>query len=561
MENDMKTISWYAFGVICLVTWIMPPIQPLMASDVAVQEIIRSRAEHARQFKEMYLQDAGISGIIALPMLYEQRNFHPAWVDTGNIEALLRFIGEMDREGLDPADYHQQELTDLKRKLEQTQNPDPQQMAEYDIILSDALVRIVYHLLFGKVDPERLDTNWNIYHDIEGIDPAARLQELIDSPDIYQALREILPDERFFVLMRNGLKQYRQIADSGGWPTIPAGQVLREGMTDERVHLIAERLRITSDHSESATAPGLTYDEPLVAAVQHFQLRHGLNPDGIVGKNTLEAMNVPVQKRIEQILINLERGRWVYRGIYDEFIVVNIARFRTTYVKDYQVEWTARAQVGKLYRRTPVFKADLKYVVFNPTWTVPPTILKKDVLPAIKRDRGYLKKKNMKVIDRSGKAVNPASLDWSKYSAKNFPYSIRQDPGPTNALGRVKFIFPNKHFVFLHDTPSKALFMKETRTFSSGCIRTEKPFDLAEAVLKDTEKWNLNTIEALIESEKSKTVYLKKPVPVLILYSTAFPNIDDEFIQFRNDVYNRDPAVLRQLQEPFKRKKRHMREQ
>jgi len=203
-------------------------------------------------------------------------------------------------------------------------------------------------------------------------------------------------------------------------------------------------------------------------------------------------------------------------------------------------------------------KAELKYLVFNPTWTVPPTILKKDVLPAIKRDNTYLEKKNMKVIDRSGKSVNPASLDWSKYTGKNFPYSIRQEPGPSNALGRVKFIFPNKHFVFLHDTPSKGLFERETRTFSSGCIRVENPFHLAEALLKDPENWNLNKIEQLIETGKTKTVYLNKPIPVLLLYATAFHTLDDDYVHFRNDVYNRDHAILKELQEPFKRKERHL---
>jgi murein L,D-transpeptidase YcbB/YkuD len=547
-----------SFILLFLITLLILPFETLLASDEVVQEIIRERAEHVQQFKEMYLQDASISGVVVLPILYERRDFRPAWIYQQNIEGLLRIIGEMDREGLDPADYHQQELSDLKQQLEQMDYPVPQLVADFDIILSDALVRIVYHLLFGKVDPERLDANWNIYRDIEKIDAATWLQELIDSPDIYQALREIMPDERFFVVLRNGLKQYRKIADNGGWPIIPAGPVLKKDMMDERVPLIRQRLQITSDLKDSQESQDLRYNEVLFEAAQHFQKRHGLQPDGIIGKNTLETMNVTVEKRIEQILINLERGRWVYRDVDDEFILVNIAGFYANYEDENELKWEVRAQVGKDYRQTPVFKADLKYVVFNPTWTVPPTILDKDVLPAIKRDRGYLKKKNMKVIDRSGKVVDPASLDWSKYRGKNFPFAIRQDPGPTNALGRVKFIFPNKHFVFLHDTPSKALFERETRTFSSGCIRVENPFSLAEALLKDPEKWNLEKIEEVIESEKTKTVYLKEPIQVLILYATAFPSLENEFVQFRSDVYSRDQAILKQLREPFKRKKRHL---
>ncbi|MBE9529800.1 MAG: L,D-transpeptidase family protein [Proteobacteria bacterium] len=554
----MNRIPLKSFVIMYLFPLLILPFTTLLASDEAVQEIIRSRAEHVQQFKEMYLQDASISGIVVLPKLYEQRDFRPAWTNPRNVEGLLRIIGEMDREGLYPADYHQEKLGDLKQQLEQTDNPAPELLADFDIALSDALTRIVYHILFGKVDPERLDANWNIYREIEDIEPATWLQNLINSQDIYQALREIMPDERFFVVLRKGLEEYRTIAENGGWPTIPEGPVLKKDMSDERIPLIRQRLQITGDLKDSQNLQDQFFDDALFEAVQHFQNRHGLNPDGVIGKNTLETMNVSVQKRIEQILVNLERGRWVYRDIDDEFILVNIAGFKANYIGDNKLVWKARAQVGKDYRRTPIFKAELKYLVFNPTWTVPPTILKKDVLPAIKRDSTYLEKKNMKVIDRSGKPVNPASLDWSKYTGKNFPYSIRQEPGPSNALGRVKFIFPNKHFVFLHDTPSKELFERETRTFSSGCIRVENPFHLAEALLKNPEKWNLNKIEQLIETGKTKTVYLNKPIPVLLLYATAFHTLDDDNVHFRNDVYDRDQAILKELQEHFKRKERHL---
>jgi murein L,D-transpeptidase YcbB/YkuD len=270
-------------------------------------------------------------------------------------------------------------------------------------------------------------------------------------------------------------------------------------------------------------------------------------------------MNVSVEKRIDQILVNLERGRWVYRDIDENFILVNIAAFQSTYFRDDEIKWRERSQVGKDYRQTPVFKAELQYLVFNPTWTVPPTILAKDVLPAIKKDVSYLKRKNMKVLSRSGKVLDPVSIDWTKYTGKNFPYIIRQDPGPSNALGRVKFIFPNKHFVFLHDTPSKTLFNRDMRALSSGCIRVENPFNLAEAVLNDSTNWNLTRIEDVVKSKKTKTVYLDTPLPVLLLYATAFPaNEMEDTICFRDDIYNRDEAVLKQLKGEFKRKRRHL---
>jgi murein L,D-transpeptidase YcbB/YkuD len=336
------------------------------------------------------------------------------------------------------------------------------------------------------------------------------------------------------------------------------GQDLKNGMSDERIPSIRKQLVLVGDLLDTTNIKSPLYDARLEGAVKQFQIRHGLTPDGVIGNKTLEALNVPVDKRIEQIIVNLERGRWIYRDIPDDYILVNIANFKATYVRKGNTQWRERAQVGKDYRQTPVFKADLNYLVFNPTWTVPPTILEKDILPAIKRDIGYLNKKNMKVINRSGKIVDPATIEWTKYTGKNFPYSIRQDPGPANALGRVKFIFPNEHFVFLHDTPSKNLFERETRAFSSGCIRVEHPFQLAEAVLNDPEKWSLEKIQKLVSSEELKTVYLKKPITVLLLYATAFPDLEEDWIHFRNDIYDRDQKILNELNEPFKKRNRHL---
>jgi murein L,D-transpeptidase YcbB/YkuD len=482
----------------------------------------------------------------------------PAWTDKNKIEQLSDLIESMILDGLNPKDYHQDDLKKMQEQINSIDNPSAEMIAEYDITLSDALVRIFYHLIFGKVDPERLDANWNIYTDIDLDEAAQLIQNAIDSPDIIQFIDEKKSKYRFLNLMRQALAKYRSIDFEGGWPTIPQGEVLKPGMTDTRVQDVRERLYLTEDYNGDVSIENFTYDEELDIGVKRFQSRHGLNPDGVIGKNTLLEMNVPVDKRIEQLLVNLERFRWVFRDITDEFIFVNIASFYATYIKDNEVAWRARAQVGKDYRQTPIFKADLEYLVFNPTWTVPPTILKKDVLPAIIKDQSYLTRKKMKVLSRSGKIIDPATIDWQKYKTSNFPYIIRQDPGPHNALGRVKFIFPNKHFVFLHDTPSRSLFDRESRAFSSGCIRVEAPFELAGEVLDDKETWNLQNIQDLIKSQKTKTVHLKSSIPVLLLYATAFPSEDDDIIEFRKDIYNRDAAILNSLREDFKRKIRHL---
>jgi murein L,D-transpeptidase YcbB/YkuD len=408
------------------------------------------------------------------------------------------------------------------------------------------------------VDPEALDPNWNMYLDIKEKNPAHWFQSAIDMPDLYSYINKAKPELRIYTALKDGLAKYRQIKEQGGWQVIPAGETLKPGMNDNRIPLLRKRLLITDDLREKTVENPLFFDESLEEGIKRFQERHGLKPDGVVGNNTLEALNVPVEKRIEQLLINLERIRWVYRDTDPEYILVNIASFYANYAHIDTILWRARAQVGKERRKTPIFKANLEYIVINPTWTVPPTILKRDVLPAIKRDRSYLTRKNMKIVNRQGQIVNPDKIDWTSYTGSNFPYTIRQDPGPTNALGRVKYIFPNKHFVFLHDTPSKALFDRETRTFSSGCIRVQNPFKLAEALLRDEAEWSPEKINEVLKSEKTKTIYLKRPVSVFLLYATAFPSLDYSSIHFRDDVYNRDPAVLKGLQEPFKRKERHV---
>jgi murein L,D-transpeptidase YcbB/YkuD len=262
---------------------------------------------------------------------------------------------------------------------------------------------------------------------------------------------------------------------------------------------------------------------------------------------------VPVAARIDQIRVNLERGRWVLHEIHGEFVLVDAAGFNVSYFRNDEPIWTSKVIVGRPYRETPIFKSLITYVVFNPTWTIPPTILVKDKLPIIRRDPGYLVRNNIRVFDSSGREVSPYSVNWSRYGAGNLPpYQLRQDPGEDNALGLVKIMFPNPYMVYLHDTPTKSLFDQDQRTFSSGCIRVERAFELAELVLNDAEKWNPATMAEVVASKKIQTVYLQKPVPVLILYWTAQPRPDGQ-VFFRNDIYGRDPPTLAALNSDFRR--------
>jgi L,D-transpeptidase YcbB len=281
--------------------------------------------------------------------------------------------------------------------------------------------------------------------------------------------------------------------------------------------------------------------------VRRFQERHGLTADAVIGPGTLAALNVPVSARIDQLRVNMERARWVMHELKGDFVLVDVAGFDVTLFRDEDAVWTSKVIVGRPFRETPIFKSLITYVVFNPTWTIPPTILVKDKLPILQKDPGYLQRNNIRVIDASGREVDPYSVNWKAYGAGRLPpYQLQQAPGEDNALGLVKIMFPNPYSVYLHDTPTKSLFDKDERTFSSGCIRVQKPLELAERVLNDPERWNGATIAEVLAAKTTKTVNLAKPVPVLILYWTAQPTADG-LVLFRNDVYGRDPPTLAAL--------------
>ncbi|HWV57996.1 MAG TPA: L,D-transpeptidase family protein, partial [Longimicrobiales bacterium] len=331
----------------------------------------------------------------------------------------------------------------------------------------------------------------------------------------------------------------------GGWPVVPAGPTLRLGDEDERVPVLRERLVMGGDLDPEDVVTGNRFDEALDAAVRRFQHRHALNEDGAVGRATLAELNVPVEARIDQVRINLERARWFTHDLPQSFVAANIAGAKVYMVRDGDVIFETRAVVGTTYRSTPIFTDQMRYLELNPTWTVPPGIVG-DILNNIRRDPNYLRTMNMRVLDRSGRPVDPATIDFSQYTARTFPYVFRQEPGPLNALGRIKFMFPNQYNVYLHDTPSRELFAREDRNFSSGCIRVEDPIRLAELILDEPVRWSREAIEAAIATGQTRTIPLATPFPVLILYWTASADLHGE-VHYYRDAYQRDASLLAAL--------------
>jgi len=503
-------------------------------------ETIRESIDAIRYVPGSTVGTERIFSRLVLPELYERGGFEPLWTTPGAEAALLSAIREAGRDGLDPADYH---LDALNRAVA----GDSASAAKRDLLLTDAFLGLLYHLRRGKVDPVALDPNWNYGGDLT-IDDATfdRLATAIATGDVEAAIEQARPAYPLYTRLREALLAHREMERSGGWPSVPAGETLKVGMTDPRVVALRARLAVTDAAANDAPDPQL-FDADLEEAVRRFQRRHRIAADGAVGPATLRAMNVTVAERIDQLRVNLERVRWVPQSAAPEYVLVDVAGFRVTLMRDDAVAWRTRAVVGRPYRKTPIFASEITYVVVNPTWTVPPGILAKDTLPAIRRDPAYLAKHDMDVLDRNGRVVDPATIDWSR--GGNFPYMIRQRPGPQNSLGLVKIMFPNEHLVYLHDTPAKSLFDRDERAFSSGCIRIERPFDFVELLLDDP-RWNRAALDAVVGSGRTQTITLSRPVPVVILYWTAEIDENDRYV-FKPDVYERDRAVLEALERDF----------
>ena len=507
-----------------------------------VVEAVRERVEALTAGGRLSVDGTPLSASRSLATLYELHGFVPFW-DSARLAKLLGVVRASAADGLTPADYHLATLERLASRTDRT----PLDAAQLDLLATDAYTQLLYHLYFGKVDPVSIDTRWNFERrEVKERDALQFVLDAMTSADIASAVDKVRPDHWMYRKLVEALATYRHIEAAGGWPIIADGPTLRLGVTDSRVADLRRRLSASGDEA-GGTAAGTLFDEPLEAALKRFQARHFLTPDGAVGAATRRELNVPVAQRIDQLRVNLERARWVLHLSGDgDFVIVDVAGFEVRYVRNRAVIWRSRAQVGQPYRQTPIFRSAIDEIVLNPTWTVPPGILGKDILPAVRRDSSYLEKRGLRVIDRNGRPVNQAGIDFSTYTAATFPFMIRQDPGPNNALGRVKIMFPNPYLVYLHDTPSQALFEREQRAFSSGCIRTERPLELAELLLASPERWNRAAIDAAVASGGTRTIRLPKPVPVLMLYWTVDRDAQGAIV-FKPDPYGRDPKLLKAL--------------
>ena len=509
------------------------------------EEALRLRLEQLRAQPAATVAEVALAAVPVLEDFYRVRGHAFAWRRRAQVEQLQTLARQSRAHGLEPVDFH------LRESLAALAGQAPEQLeagarVEADLLLSDSLLRLLHHFRFGKVDPHRLDGNWN-YDEGPAAEALTRdLQRALEAEDLGQAVSAMWQPPGFYTRLQEGLARYRALAAAGGWPNLPQGPVLKPGMRDSRVPRMRERLRITGDYpaGEAGADDDEHYDAALERAVRAFQARHALGVDGMVGPATQTAMNRSAESRIAQIRVNLERMRWVGEDRPDDYVLVDIAAQEVALYRNGQRAWVTRAIVGRPERQTPVFRDRIEYLEFNPSWTVPPTILKEDVLPRARQDPNTVRRKGLEVINRHGKKVAPETVNWN-LAHDSLPYRLRQPPGPDNALGQVKFMFPNRHSVYLHDTPHRALFRKARRTFSSGCVRVERPLELAERLLADPQ-WNPERFAAVLASGRPLTVPLTPPIPVLLSYWTAEAD-EQGVLHFREDIYARDAAVLAAL--------------
>jgi murein L,D-transpeptidase YcbB/YkuD len=477
----------------------------------------------------------------AVALFYAHRNFAPAWLDERNTGALLAELAELGLDGLDPADYQLTELLALRARVIRTP-ADASLRTAFDVMTTAAYLRAVTHLFRGKVNPRTLSADWNFTRNDMDTEKAMQLvTEAVDQGRIARAFDFARPQHALYGRMRAGLAQLREQQKLGDWPQIESTTTLKPGMTDAQVAVLRRRLQMIGYTSGDTATPEL-FDDALADAVRRFQHDYYLDVDGEVGRGTRAALNVPVSARIDQLRVNLERGRWMLQALNGTFVLVDVAGYKVSFFRDATPIWQASVQVGKPYRATPIFRSEVTHVTFNPTWTIPPTILRKDVLPKLRKNLDYLTENNVRVYDRSGRQLDPAAIDWSNPG----PVTLRQDAGPDGALGQVAIRFPNRHAVYLHDTPHQKLFGKGQRAFSSGCIRVERPLELVELLFNDPGHWSRPQIEAAIATGKTHNVNLPQPVPILLMYWTVDVRADGG-ITFKPDIYRNDPAVLHAL--------------
>lgn len=562
MAAPFKTGLMIVCAALCL---FLAPLAPGMATSADAQgvapidelaELIRARIEGPSVRRDASFTVGGerLHAATELPRFYRGRGFVPAWVDELGprplADSALWAVEGAILEGLESSHYHLARIRDVYADVRRARlangTLDPARLAELDLLLTDAFLLYASHLAEGRVDPITIHPEWTAGR--RSVDLVAELDMALATGRVGEVLEGLLPTHPAYARLRDVLADYRRVAGRGGWPELP-GRTLEPGMRDPAVALLRQWLRLSGDLAPARPdSYEQFYDAEVEVAVRRFQARHGMDPDGVVGLPTSALMNVPVEDRIRQIELSMERWRWLPRDLGDRHILVNIAGLDMNVMEGDSSVFHSRVLVGQRYRKTPVFSDRMTYLVMNPTWTIPPGILEEDKLPLIREDAGYLARNNIQVLASDGRVMDPSGIDFSAMTGRT-AYRFRMDPGPENPLGMVKFMFPNPHHIYLHDTPDHEDFDRPGGAISSGCIRVERALDLTEYLLADLPGWDRPRIDSTLGRPGERTIPLRQPLPIHILYWTAWVDPDGA-AHFRRDIYERDEALAEALLSP-----------
>ncbi len=521
---------------------------------VKMAELLKVRSVDSVSASGITVESEKLHASAIIGDFYSKRDFQPVWVFDSSFlvvaAELTDAINAAYFEGLVPEHYHLDQINSAINKARKIiindQTPSAEVLVDLDLLLSDAFLMLSCHYSSGCENPAAAEAEW--FTDTEKVDVTALLEMSSRERRIKEALNDLLPPGDNYLRLKDALAEYRSIAEAGGWPLLSKGPILAVGAVDSRVVELRSRLRVSGDLMPDNDTGVELFDTYLKEAVLRFQGRHGLRADGLVGHRTRNALNVSAEYRTRKIELNLERLRWSRNAALKNYLLVNIADFRLDVIENGSSVMNMKVVVGRPYWDTPVFSEEMTEIVFSPSWNIPNGIALNEVIPNIIADSEYLEAQNIAVLNswrKNAVKINPASVDWKGITEKNLIYQFRQMPGPLNPLGRVKFMFPNRFNVYMHDTPTKNHFNNNTRVFSHGCIRLERPLELAEYLLKGT-AWFPENIRTAIKDGNEMEVQLAEPVSVQIIYLTAWVDTEGK-VQFRNDIYGRDRRLINVL--------------
>lgn len=507
------------------------PIVQLDPLSLALEKRIGTKAKRKAAFERK--RDRA-----AIQQVYKASNFQPIWMENGSFNAkakeVMAMMAQAEIEGLNPADYT---LPTLDEAALETMTVFEQQ-AFQELALSAAVLKYTRHAASGRVRPRDISKNITIKRHLP--DPLKVLNKFRTSQTPAADLAAYNPPHAGYKRLREHLATLRSLPDSEISVQIPKGRSLRLGMKGKRVALLRQRLNVVTEEGQAPR-----FDKDLQVALKAFQEENGLTADGVAGPMTLATLNRGTRNKINDVIANMERWRWLPRELGAFYIMANVPEYMVRVVNTGKTIHKTRIVVGKPRNQTPIFSDRMEHVVVNPYWNVPRSIATKEMLPQAQKDPTYFARRGYQVISTSGKPIDPGSVDWTKMSQKTLPFRFRQPPGARNALGNIKFLFPNRHAVYMHDTPSRSLFNRSYRAYSHGCVRIKNPFEFADAILTSQKNISGKTVRSL-RGGKERWVNLKRKIPVYLVYFTASIT-DNGKLRIENDIYGHHARTKKAL--------------